>query len=189
MQKTYCSEEKCYPKANRVEKSFKEPSGILQVIFLPILMAAHLTQKSWGGAAPPVSSALQSPCMTVKKWSHQLSVKGKRRSKRHWFQHCSHPKMQYQHRNCSDAQLHVLDQSQHAQPWADNTPLNCRAALQLLENAVKIVSWTGQGMKWTSPKKLPITANKDAEIFNEAQVELISSFLNTLPSSQHSKGQ
>lgn len=44
-------------------------------------------------------------------------------------------------------------------------------------------------MKWACPKKLPITANKDAEIFNEAQVELISSFLNTLPSSQHSKGR
>lgn len=44
-------------------------------------------------------------------------------------------------------------------------------------------------MKWANPRKPQKTADKDAEIFNEAPVVLRSCFLNALPSSQHSKGQ
>jgi len=44
-------------------------------------------------------------------------------------------------------------------------------------------------MKWANPRKPQVTAAKNAEIFNEAPVALIGCFLNTLPSSQHTKGQ
>lgn len=36
-------------------------------------------------------------------------------------------------------------------------------------------------MKWENPRKSQITADKDAEIFNEAPVVLMSCFLNALP--------
>lgn len=36
-------------------------------------------------------------------------------------------------------------------------------------------------MKWENPRKNQITADKDAEIFNEAPVVLMSCFLNALP--------
>lgn len=56
-------------------------------------------------SSSPSAVSIASPCTAGSEHSHQPPVKRKRRSKRYWLQHSSHPKMQYKQRNYSDAQI------------------------------------------------------------------------------------
>lgn len=165
------------------------PSHILQLILLLIQIGAHLTQKSWGGAAPPVPSALQSPC-TALRTQPPTFCQGKDKELSDIGSNTVHT----QKCNTSKEIIQMLRfkywSRASPQPCADHAHLKLLGSAPAAEECSKSnVSWTGQGNKRASAGKLPPAADNDAEVFNEAQGVLISCFLNTLSSSQHSKGQ